>query len=85
MDKELSPPPPTTAPTSLNTPTTALPPSAGYNTRAGAHNEPDHEILAQLHLTAMDKRKLQIISATIEVEAATPAWSLQNGIIRYNE
>jgi hypothetical protein len=57
-DKELSPMPPVTAPTSPNTPATALPLSASYNTRAAAHSEPDHKILTQLYLAATDKCEL---------------------------
>jgi len=33
----------------------------------------------------MDERVLQIISTTIEVQAAAKAWSLQHDIIRYND
>jgi len=40
--------------------------------------------LATLLLAATDEHKLQIIFATIEVQAATSAWSLQHSIVRYN-
>ena len=71
------------APTPPNTP--IRPQSAITNTRAAAQIEPDQEILAQLRVAATKEREIQIISATIEVHAAAPAWSLQHGIIRYNE
>ena len=53
--------------------------------RVAARIEPDPEILAQLRLATSDERELQIISTTIELQVAAPAWSLQHGIIRYNE
>jgi hypothetical protein len=43
----------------------------------------DPAIVTQPHL--LDEHELQIISATIEVQAAAPAWSLHHGILRYNE
>ena len=61
------------------------PQSTGNNTRATTQIEPDQEILTQLRVATTEERELQIISATIEVHAAAPAWSLQHGIIRYNE
>jgi hypothetical protein len=33
----------------------------------------------------MDERELQIISTTIEFNAAAQAWSLQHGVILHNE
>jgi hypothetical protein len=39
-------------------------------------------IITQLHLAAMNE--IQIISATIVVNAAAPAWSPQQGVIFYN-
>jgi hypothetical protein len=39
-------------------------------------------IITQLHLAAMNE--IQIISATIAVNAAAPAWSPQQGVIFYN-
>lgn len=65
--------------------TPALPPPAGNNFRAATSIETDQEILAQLRVATTEERKLQIISVTIEVQAAAPAWSLQHGIVRYNE
>jgi hypothetical protein len=44
----------------------------------------DPTIIAQLRLAALDKQEPQIISATIAVNTAAPAWSLQQGIILYN-
>ena len=55
------------------------------STRVVARIKPDLEILAQLRLATSDERELQIISTTIELQAAAPAWSLQHGIVRYNE
>lgn len=42
-------------------------------------------ILAQLWFAATEEHELQIISATIQVQAAALAWSLQHGVIRYND
>jgi hypothetical protein len=65
----------------------ALLPQIGSNTRATAYinSTPDQDILAQLCLAAMNEHELQIISATIEVQTATPAWSLQHSIVHYND
>ena len=71
------------APTPPNTP--IRPQSASTNTRAAAQIEPDQEILAQLRVAATKEREIQIISATIEVHAAAPAWSLQHDIVLYKE
>jgi len=62
-----------------------LPPSADNTNREISHIELDQEILAQPHVVATEEHELEIISATIEVQAAAPAWSLQQGIICYNE
>jgi hypothetical protein len=64
----------------------ALPPWADYNTKAATHPDKttDPTILTQLRMTAMDEHELQIIFATIDVHAAAPAWSLQQGVILYN-
>lgn len=43
------------------------------------------DILAQLRLAATEECELQIIFATIEVQAAAPAWSLQHSVIHYND
>jgi hypothetical protein len=69
--------------TSTDTPMS--PPSPDTSTRVAARIELDPEILAQLRLATLDERELQIISTTIEVQAAAPAWSLQHGIVRYNK
>jgi hypothetical protein len=59
----------------------------GYNTIVASHidSTPDQAILAQLRLAATNERELQIIFATIEVEATALTWSLQHGIVRYND
>jgi hypothetical protein len=77
--EELPPSPHATAPTPPDSPVRPQP--AG--TIAVARIEPDQEILAHLRVTATEERELQIISATIEVQAAAPAWSPQQGIVRY--
>jgi len=47
--------------------TLVRPQQVGTNAIVDAHIEPKQEILAQLCVTAMEERELQIISTTIEV------------------
>jgi hypothetical protein len=71
--EELPPSPNATAPTLPDRPVRPQPAGA----TAVAHIEPDQEILAHLRVAATEEHELQIISATIEVQAAAPVWSLQ--------
>jgi hypothetical protein len=47
------------------------------------HDINNPAIIIQLHLAAMNAHEIQIISATIEVNEAASAWSLQHDIILY--
>jgi hypothetical protein len=87
MNSALAPPPCIVAPTPHNTLAKVLPPRVSYNTRAVVHPNytTDQAILTQLYLDTMDERELQIISTTIEFNAAAQAWSLQHGVILHNE
>ncbi|CAD6334259.1 unnamed protein product [Miscanthus lutarioriparius] len=81
-----APLPPTATPTLDIPPPPMLPPRVKNN--AGIvpilDDTIDPAIITQLRLAALDEQEPQIISATIAVNAATPAWSLQQGVILYN-
>lgn len=87
MDNALAPHPTPVAPTLGTTPPAALASQTDDNTSAIPHlvDTTDPAIPTQLRLAALDKQELQIIAATIEVKAVAPTWSLQQGVILYND